>query len=472
MTPATLLVLLPVLAGSAPPAGPVPAAVEGMSPAASARLEAALLSALRRADLAQVRDGRSGAARVAHPPQVDLAVVELDAAGRPLAVANVLLSRDSPRGRGVPVDLATLGTTAVRFTRWDLARWDGEKAWADAGPEEDLVEGRAAAPLRFMAPYPASLFKLLVAFRVLRLVDAGTLSLEQRHRFVRAGEDRGERTVRAWLEPMVVESDNTATEALVQLLHATPGGMAGLNAELASLGLTTLQVHGTSAETGRSWNPGSIHMTALDTARLLLLVNGGPGVLWRTPEGHEVTAAALSGPSRALLLSLLADQGLGEGLTSTLLCGHPHARPGIPAALSSRWVHPEDGTATVAGTAYGRDTRPCNAAAQVVFLHKTGLTENYGSDAGLVHALPGQVQRHYVIALLSNLGYRYFDAPLAPTFRPEDPEEGFPAFATGIRYTQRLATLGRLVDEALLRRAAAREKRGPGRRQEPAVAVD
>ncbi len=446
---ALCLLLLPLVADAAPPSE------DAGFRASSRSLESALLQAVRAADFGPVRDGRRGGARVAHVPNVDVAVVELDAEGRPRAAANVLLSRDYPRGRVVPVDPRTLGTTVVRFTRWDIARWDGEKGWAEAPPDEDIVPGRGGAPLRFMAPYPASLFKLMVAFRVLRLVDAGTLSLDAPHRFLRDGVDTGERPVRGWLEPMVVESDNTSTEALVKLLHER-GAMEGLNAELAALGLDTLQVHGTSQVTGRSWNPGQIHMTALDTARLLLLVAGGAGVLWRTPGGREVTAAELSERSRTFLLELLGEQGLKEGLTSTLVCGHPHARPGIPAAVPARWVRAEDGTVTVAGTAFGRDTRPCNAAARVAFLHKTGLTENYGSDAGLVRALPGEAPRHYVIAFLSNLGYRYFDAPLVGALRPGDTEEGFPAFSTGVSYTQRIAALGRAVDELMRRRAATR----------------
>lgn len=420
--------------------------------ARSRSLEALLLRSVREARFHEVLDWRRQGARVTHVPHVDLAVIELDAEGLPVAAANVLLSRDYPQGRGVPVDPESLGTHAVRFTRWDLERWDGKKPWP-APPEEALVPGREQAPLQFMSPYPASLFKLMIAFEVLRLVDKGELTLDMPYRFLRDQVDKGERPVRGWMEPMVVESDNGSTEALVKLLHER-GAMAGLNARLAELGLSTLQVNGTSPVTGRSWNPGSIHMTALDTARLLLLVEGGPGVLWRLPGGREVTAAELSEPSRAYLKGLLADQTLKEGLTSTLLCGDPRARPGIPAAVPARWVA-EDGTVTVAEVAFRRDTRPCNAAAEVDFLHKTGLTENYGSDAGIVRARPGKPQRSYIIAFLSNLGYRYYDKPVAGEADFKDEENGFPGLRTGVSYTQRIAALGRAVDEGMRRRAAA-----------------
>ncbi|WP_309890244.1 serine hydrolase [Archangium sp.] len=440
--PLCLALLLTTTAAAAP--------TQTHSPTRSRALEAELLRAVGEVDFTGVLDWRRKGERIAHTPNVDVAVIELDAEGRPVAVANVLVSRDYPRGRGVPIDARTLGTRAVRFTRWDLDRWDDKKSWTDAPAEDALVPGRENAPLRFMAPYPASLFKILIAYGVMRLVDRGELTLDTPYRFIRDTEDKGERPVRGWLEPMIVESDNGSTEALVKLLHER-GAMEGLNAKLAELGLGTLQVNGTSPVTGRNWQPGSIHMTALDTARLFLLINGGPGVLWRTEAGRVVTAGELSTPARNFLKKVLADQGYAEGLSSTLVCGDPNARPGLPTAVPARWLA-ADGTATVGGTAFKRDTRPCNAAAEVEFLHKTGQTENYGSDAGIVRALPGKAPRQYVIALLSNLGSRYYDEGLAGTANFADEENGFPGTVTAIGFTQTLAELGRRVDEAMKRR--------------------
>ena len=419
----------------------------------SRSLETELLRAVREVGFDRVLDWKHQGKRIAHMPNVDVAVLELDAEGRPVAAANVLVSRDYPTGRAVPIDAETLGTTAVRFTRWELERWDDPKAWKDVPAGDDLLPGRAKAPLRFMAPYPASLFKILIAYGVMRLVDRGELTLDTPYRFLRGTEDKGERPVRGWLEPMIVESNNGATEALVKLLHER-GAMQGLNATLAELGLGTLQVNGTSPVTGRNWQPGSIHMTALDTARLFLLINGGPGVLWRTAEGRAVTAAELSEPARRFLKKLLADQGYAEGLSSTLVCGDPNARPGIPTAVPARWLA-ADGTATVGETAFRRDTRPCNEAAEVEFLHKTGQTENYGSDAGIVRALPGKEPRHYVIAFLSNLGYRYYDEGVAGTANFADAENGHPGTVTAIGFTQSIAELGRRVDEVMKRRGLA-----------------
>jgi hypothetical protein len=104
---------------------------------------------------------------IAHPPNVDVAVIELGRDGRARAAANVLLSRDYPEGLVVPID-RNLGASAVRFRRWDIDRWNGgtfasdgtqttTKGWADNPPRtpaDDIVAGREQAPFAFMAPTP------------------------------------------------------------------------------------------------------------------------------------------------------------------------------------------------------------------------------------------------------------------------------------------------------------------------------
>ncbi|HEY9643645.1 MAG TPA: hypothetical protein V6C57_24360 [Coleofasciculaceae cyanobacterium] len=82
--------------------------------------------------------------------------------------------------------------------------------------------------------------------------------------------------------------------------------------------------------------------------------------------------------------------------------------------------------------------------AEVSFLHKTGLTLNYGSDAGIVESLPGKPYRHYIIAFLSNLGYRYADPAFAnrTSYPYSDP-------VGGIAYTQRIPALGKQIDDGI-----------------------
>ncbi|WP_237079079.1 hypothetical protein [Myxococcus xanthus] len=121
-------------------------------------------------------------------------------------------------------------------------------------------------------------------------------------------------------------------------------------------------------------------------------------------------------------------------------------------------MNAENGTVTAAETAFRRDTRPCNAAAEVTFLHKTGLTENYGSDGGIVRSLPGKPWRRYIVVFLSNLGYRYYDAKVADAADFAKGEDGFPYVSRSISYTQRVPALGLSIDAMMQERQRARPR--------------
>lgn len=390
--------------------------------------------------------------RASAPPHLDLAVIRLDAAGRAVEAANVLLDPASPGGRVVRLD-RNLAATGVRFRRWDPERRAGDGPALTAADDVSASHRRGAD---FMAPYPASLFKLLLAFHLERRVAAGAL----RPGTPLAGPP-GEpgpegpppapevRPLRDWEERMITESDNLATRVVLRHLHAR-GEVVRLNRDLARLGLGTLRIDGTSPEDGGRWAPGEIHATAMDVARLLWLVAGGPGVLWRTPAGTPVTRRLLPEPGRRRLRALLADQGFHEALSSGSRCGE--GPPGIPALVPGRFVDPATGRETAGGQAWGRDVRPCNAAAEVRFLHKTGLTWNYASDAGIVEPLPGKPFRRYVVAVISAAGTRFVDPEHAAA--PRHPCEALQACVTG-----RLARLGAAIDAW----AVAAARAGPRR---------
>jgi hypothetical protein len=419
---------------------------------------------------------------VKHMPNIDVAVIELDAEGNAVRAANVLVSRDYPSGVVAPIDLAggaagSWGVSGVRWRRWDIDRYNGGtfdqhngkqrtvKGWTDNPPltqADDIVPGRESESIQFMAPYPASLFKVIVAFRIMRLVDMGQLSLDQLHRWdptvgqaaqgkerdlpYHAGRapahDTRTRSIRDWMASMITVSDNDSTRALLKLLWDR-NDLPAMHAELRELGLGTLQINGTDPASGRLWFPGQIHMTSMDTARLLWLIHGGAGSLWTRPDGQPVPASLLSDGSRSFLTGLLDQQGFHEALSTTNLCGAPNTNPGIPARIDDRWINP-DGTVTVDGFPYGRDVRPCNDAAEVVFGHKTGLTFNYGANAGIVRALPGQGERRYVISFIASLGYRYTDAVFAS-------RSTYPCYdAVGpICYTQRIPAMAKQIDDYL-----------------------
>lgn len=438
-------------------------------------LETALLQAVRAEHFESVVDFGAGnedrpvkahlnfpAQTIAHPPNVNVAVIQLDAQGRMEDRACVLLSRDYLDGLIVPLDKNT-GADAVRFLRWDIERSDGGtfshedgrqltvKGWTNNPPltaADDVVPGRANAPYRFMAPYPASLFKIMVAFHVMRMIDAGRLALDSEYSYEIAGAKPEPREISDWLDPMITVSDNHSTSALLKMLH-DKNEIEPLNREFRELNLGTLQINATNATNGLDWSPGQIHMTAFDTARLFWIIDGGTGEFWHGAQGRPVTAKILSDSSRTFLNKLLSEQGLNDALTTANFPAAKNVRPGIPSRVAERWINPTNGHVVADGKDFGVDIRAANAQAEVEFAHKTGWTFNYGSDAGIVTSLPGKPFRHYIIAFLANLGHRYADEVFAG-------RTSFPVFdaVSPVCYTQRIPALGRAVDNALIQLSA------------------
>ncbi|MDE2146544.1 MAG: serine hydrolase [Burkholderiales bacterium] len=323
-----------------------------------------LLDAVRAQDFGSTADSARGGAPVAHFPSLDLAVVDFGTGGgRPPRWANVLFSREHPQGVVAALGARAGSAANLRFDG-DLQGANGDSvAWAPDADWSRLpfvpLAGRGA--LRFVAPYPASLLKLMVAVGLGLALDRGRID-----------------DWPAALLPMIVVSDNDATTECVALLHRV-GMMRALNDRFAQLGLHTLQIHGTRPDGG--WRNadgagvGRIHMTAWDTARLLWLIDPqAPPPPWLAP--HE---RLLKHRTAEQLLQVLRRQALNEVLSSGSLREVPGWVPGLPDAPA--------------------------------FAHKTGTTENYASDAGLV-----QFEGHrYIVAWLSSLGTRYAPDPRCAT---------------------------------------------------------
>lgn len=312
-------------------------------------------------DFGATADKANGGVPVAEFPSIDLAVVDLTHRGGP-RWANVLFSREFPRGLVAAIDEHAGAVRNVRYDA-DLRDEHGESiAWRRGAewsklPFKPITMPPPGPVRRFVAPYPASLLKLMVAVGVAISVDRG---------------------LAAWpaaLAPMITASDNAATDECIALLHRvglldpTPGN--ALNSTLASWGLPTLQLNSTTPAGGWRNDDGAgvgrIHMTAWDTARLLWLLDPlAPPAPWRAP--------GAAGPGRAAreaLLELLSRQQLDHVLSSGSLRGVPGWVPGLPDAPR--------------------------------FAHKTGTTENYASDAGIV----ADGGRRYIVAVLTSLGRRY-----------------------------------------------------------------
>jgi hypothetical protein len=294
-------------------------------------------------------------------------VLRFAGGGRSALAANVLFSREHPQGLVARFGAAGDGFGAVANLRFDAdlrdaagtsVAWQPGADWSRiAFPPLFAPPGLPPGAPRFVAPYPASLLKLMVAVGLGLAVDAGRLQWAE---------------AMPELTPMIVVSDNDATDRAVALLHRA-GMVEALNRTLQQAwGLPTLQLGRTTPQGGWRNGDGSgvghIHMTAWDTVRLLWLIDPqAPPAPWLAPGTPTLSAA-----TRARLLSVLAAQQLDEILSSGRLRGLPGWLPGLPDAP--------------------------------VFAHKTGTTENYASDAGLV-ATPGGLR--YAVAVLSNLGSRY-----------------------------------------------------------------
>lgn len=322
----------------------------------SAELAEGLLRAVRGQGFEQTTDAWRQGAPVTHFPSIDLAVAQFSDRG--VRCANVLFSREHPGGLVSEVSGTAGALTNVCFdadqrdTRGDSVAWLPDADWLQL----NWTPLHGNGPHRFVAPYPASLLKLMVAVGVGLAVDRGLCDWP------------------AALEPMIVVSDNEATEACVALLHRIEM-MDALNQRFAELDLPTLQLKRTTARGG--WRNadgagvGQIHMTAWDTARLLWLLDAdAPAPPW-LPPGTTLLQSA----TRDHLRSVLQRQQLDHVLSSGSLRDQPGWVAGLPDAPA--------------------------------FAHKTGSTDNYASDAGIVRA--GSL--HYIVAVLTSLGKRYAPPP-------------------------------------------------------------
>jgi hypothetical protein len=399
------------------------------------RLARLLLDAVRIQHFERTEDKHLGGAPVRHMPSIDLAVVAFlrDA---PPVWANVLFSREHPQGL-----VADIGTDAgaVRNIRFDADVRDDQQRSVAWLPDADWKRLRfpplfGTGPHRFVAPYPASLAKLMLAVGVARLVDQMRCAWDEvvEHAGVR-------RSLAQCCEEMIAVSGNDSATALVALLHRH--GVLGpahdnLQDTFLLYGLPTLAFANTRPDGG--WGNaagagvGQLRMTAWDTARLLWLLDAdAPPAPWLAPG----TPPLLATDSRAMLRGWLEDQALHEILSSTAIAGEPGWVAGLPAQAPARWIDEADGSMRAGGYTYAGDVRPASRAATLCFAHKTGNTENYAADAGIVRGLPrpdGRVRRcHYIVAFLSNLGTRYAPSP-------------------GCATTWRVPALGRTIDAALM----------------------
>ncbi len=376
----------------------------------SSALAQGLLAAVRQQQLHLSPDALLNGVPMRQAPSLDLAVIAFTAQG-PVG-ANVLFSREHPEGHIADPSPGFGTVQGLRFDA-DLQGSDGVSiAWRPDADWRSLPFRPlwGDGPLRFVAPYPASLLKVMVAVGVARCVDAGQCAWDHAWLF-----DHRTRPLRDWQFDMLAVSCNTATSAMVALLHRcgalsmAAGGTHALHGLFEQLGLPTLRLANTQPDGG--WGNaagagvGHIQMTAWDTVRLLWWLDpNAPPCPWLCTD-----APRLSESSRAEVLRGLGEQGLDIVLSSGALAGLPDWVAGVPAQVQPGWLQADGQWA--AGE-YAFPPAQHHQTEAVHFAHKIGNTENYTADAGIVTGL-GPHRRRYLIALLSNLGSRYAPHPLA-----------------------------------------------------------
>lgn len=356
-------------------------------------------------------------------PQIDLSVVAFNNAtcANRIAKATVVFDRTHRDGYSARYDDKTLRITNIRFRKWDESRHNGgryvpldvlaarrlpEAATREPGSElafdapfgsDTLLQPEPAETdgprIDFMSPWPASSFKLMVATRILKLLDVGQgadgqpvtletpIALPTQDLVGACPVEPRTLTLRQALETMLQWSGNCATASLVRFLHrqhaivqspiVSPQGYPlapplrnSLNDLLSDLGLPTLQMNRTIEKSGRWGNPNdnydnktasvaNNHMTSWDAARLMWLydtdaLDPAQRPSWLVGERLlPVNRDFVSKKTRALLIDILRDSYSGHHLVSNRTCRKSAANtpgfgltpePGLPGLLSSKWL--------------------------------------------------------------------------------------------------------------------------------------
>ncbi|MBM3380877.1 MAG: serine hydrolase [Betaproteobacteria bacterium] len=450
-------------------------------------------------------------------PQIDLAVIAFQPGCKnPVVGGNVFFSRDYPRGVGASFDPKTQAVSNVKMYPWLQERFDEGQvisqapwfkpspgAWKSRYPANELLNPEAVrSPISFMSPYPASVFKILVALRVLqKLEEQGSLEQQLNNKYTydfgtADASDDVTLTFAQFLDAMIQWSGNKATAALIQYLHrsgdiieAEQKDSAGypaaaprqnkLNELFASLGLPALQMNRTRMQDGLWGNRDTMYlkdsssvshifMPSWDTARLLWLLrtnsstpeNQKPDWQLSSKSNKKVDASSISETVRNAFWANMKNQLFHEVLSNTLHCQQKLGGGfGIPALLPQKWVstgqlklpvgdYPFVFAADELKGDYNftKNLGECQTTAEVEFASKTGLTSVSGSHAGLVKGLSERgFKREYIVVLNSSLGSRFTDSNRL------DAERVIPCFDRTLCYSSRINQLGANIDASMRR---------------------
>ncbi|MCD4686089.1 MAG: class A beta-lactamase-related serine hydrolase [Anaerolineae bacterium] len=246
-------------------------------------------------------------------------------------------------------------------------------ALVEAAPEHivgvavtDVATEQVIAAVHKTRPFQlASMFKVPVLVAALRRVDAGDLTLNARypvqraHKLIGSGvlsylDDGLAPTLRDLLTLMIIVSDNTATDRVLDLL----GGPAAVDAAMRELGIAGLHIRHTTRDL--LWAVFPSTELAL-TEPEILRVDAAQGLVRR--DADVASGAATNTGTPAALNRLLSMIERGEVVTPefTALMRHILTRQTYNHRLPLRW--PEE----------------------IVFAHKTGTLSTMRGDCGIAY---------------------------------------------------------------------------------------
>lgn len=277
-----------------------------------------------------------------------------------------------------------------------------------------LPSGRSAGVRAEQAFSPASVIKLPYMVRAYQLADAGTLDLGRRVTLTRAHLRHGTGvlqyhdlglapTLRDLVTEMIVTSDNTATDLVVDAI----GGVAATNAWLKTAGYPDIEVFGRPDAYRRALlallDPAFASLTAEETTGLLYTMDGNPLAALYAPLFTGAKAgwtATVTAPEARRRFAEERDR-------------RTSAEPAFwlgrvtPQAIGRLLESIERGTAaSAAGAAAMRTTlarqqlgvRRLPHFLDVPVAHKTGDGGRIANDVGIIRARSGPI----VVAFLAN----------------------------------------------------------------------